>query len=143
MDWHQDAVPDAVLLECSHNPGLVLLAILIACVSSFVALSITARMARAPQHAHRWQWVGGICLGSGIWSMHFVAMLAFHASVPLHFAGGLTLLSLLIAIGICVVAMRLLAHAGLSPLQYLLAACCIGTSIAGMHYTGMAAIESP
>ena len=143
MDWHQDALPDAVLLECSHNPWLVLLAIFIACVASFVALSIAARMVRAPQHAHRWQWVGGICLGSGIWSMHFVSMQAFHASVPLHFSGGLTLLSLLIAIGICVVAMRLLAHAGLSPLQYLLAACCIGASIAGMHYTGMAAIQTP
>lgn len=143
MDWQKDALPDAVLLECSHNSGLVLLAILIACIASFVALSIAARMVRAPQHAHRWQWVGGICLGSGIWSMHFVAMLAFHSSVPLHFTGGLTLISLLIAIAICVVAMRLLAHAGLSPLQYLLAACCIGASIAGMHYTGMAAIESP
>ncbi|MHB9798619.1 putative bifunctional diguanylate cyclase/phosphodiesterase [Pseudomonas sp. MT3] len=143
MEWQKDAVPDAVLLECTHNSGLVLLSILIACVASFVALSIASRMIRTPRHAHRWQWVGGICLGSGIWSMHFVAMLAFRPAVPVHFSGGLTLLSLFIAIGTSVVAMRLLVQAGLSPLQHLLAACCIGASIAGMHYTGMAAIQAP
>ncbi|MEE9100175.1 MULTISPECIES: bifunctional diguanylate cyclase/phosphodiesterase [Pseudomonas] len=143
MEWQQDAVPDAVLLECTHNPGLVLLSILIACAASYVALSIAGLMLRSPQHARRWQWVGGICLGSGIWSMHFVAMLAFRPAVPVHFNSGLTLLSLLIAIGTSVIAMRLLIRAGLSPLQHLLAACCIGASIAGMHYTGMAAIQAP
>ncbi|WP_152221385.1 bifunctional diguanylate cyclase/phosphodiesterase [Pseudomonas sp. SCB32] len=143
MEWQKDAVSDSVLLECTHNPGLVLLSILIACVASFVALNIAGRMLRTPQHAHRWQWVGGICLGSGIWSMHFVAMLAFHPAVPLHFDSGLTLLSLIIAIGASVVAMRLLVHAGLSTLQHLLAAGCIGVSIASMHYTGMAAIQTP
>ncbi|MCJ1885305.1 EAL domain-containing protein [Pseudomonas sp. LA21] len=143
MEWQKDAVPDAVLLECTHNPGLVLLSILIACAASYVALSIAGLMLRSPRQAWRWQWVGGICLGSGIWSMHFVAMLAFRPAVPVHFSSGLTLLSLLIAIGTSVVAMRLLIRAGLSPLQHLLAAGCIGVSIAGMHYTGMAAIQAP
>lgn len=143
MDWQKDAAPDAVLLEFTHNTGLVLLSILIACVASFVALSIASRAARAPSASRRWQWIGGVCLGSGIWSMHFVAMLAFHPAVPVRFSSGLTLLSLIIAVAASVVAMRLIAHAGLSALQYLLAACCIGASIAGMHYTGMAAIQSP
>ncbi|MCP8464337.1 EAL domain-containing protein [Pseudomonas sp. ZM23] len=143
MDWQKDAVPDAVLLECTHSPGLVLLSILIACVASFVALGIANRVARTRRPSLRWQWIGGISLGSGIWSMHFVAMLAFRPAVPVHYSTGPTLLSLLIAIAASAFAMRLLSRAGLSPLQYLLAACCIGASIAGMHYAGMAAIQSP
>ena len=53
MEWQKDAVPDAVLLECTHNPGLVLLSILIACAASYVALSIAGLMLRSPQHARR------------------------------------------------------------------------------------------
>src|SRR6185503_15337997 len=73
-------------LTHSHDLLLVLLSFIIAMLASFTALDLAGRIAVA--HARvKWAWLAGgaVALGFGIWSMHFVAMLAFHLDIPISY----------------------------------------------------------
>ena len=74
-----------VILDCTHDPFLVLLAYLVACVGSFATLDMAERVAHAEKSASKtlWRWVGSGCLAGGIWAMHFVGMLAFRLPIPI------------------------------------------------------------
>lgn len=134
-----------LILQCSYNPLLVLLAYVVASAASFTALNLAERVGHAERRGARlmWRWVGAFCLAGGIWSMHFIGMLAFQAPVPIHYDIPTTAASLLIVYIAALLAMHTLGHEHLRPSQYLLAALCIGLGIATMHYSGMAAIRSP
>ena len=56
-----------VILNCTHDPFLVLLAYLVACVGSFATLDMAERVAHAEKSASktRWRWVGSGCLAGG------------------------------------------------------------------------------
>lgn len=106
MDWlglhFITELPDSgqVVLHCSHNPVLVLLAYLVACAASFATLDMAERVSHV-EHAtsqRLWRWVGACCLAGGIWAMHFIAMLAFEAPFEISYDLPLTLLSLFIAL---------------------------------------------
>ncbi|NQD95743.1 diguanylate phosphodiesterase, partial [Pseudomonas sp. CrR25] len=133
-----------VILDCTHNLWLVLLAVAVACAASFATLEMTERVHHAgrPNARRLWRWVGALCLASGIWSLHFIAMLAFQAPIGIHYDLPLTVASLLTAFIAALLAMHTLSHSQLRPGQYLLAAVCIGLGIATMHYSGMAALRS-
>ncbi|WP_434706327.1 putative bifunctional diguanylate cyclase/phosphodiesterase [Pseudomonas sp. Z1-12] len=133
-----------VILDCSHNPFLVLLAYLVACTASFATLDMTERVGNVTKAASRrlWRWVGAGCLAGGIWSMHFISMLAFQAPIEIHYHLPTTLLSLLFALTASWLAMHTLSHPELKFRQYLQAAVWIGLGIAIMHYVGMAALRS-
>jgi diguanylate cyclase (GGDEF)-like protein len=112
-----------LLLNCSHNPFLVLLAYLVACAAGFGTL-------------------GAGCLAGGIWSTHFISMLAFQAPIAFHYELLTTFTSLLIALVASLFAMKTLSHTKVRLHQYLLAAVWIGIGIALMHYVGMSAMRS-
>lgn len=133
-----------VILDCSHNPFLVLLAYLVACTASFATLDMTERVGNVEKTASRrlWRWVGAGCLAGGIWSMHFISMLAFQVPIEIHYHLPTTVLSLLFALTASWLAMHTLSHPDLSFRQYLQAAVWIGLGIAIMHYVGMAALRS-
>lgn len=151
MDWlnvhFSSAMPAGgqLLLECSHNPYLVLLAYLVACTASFATLDIAERISHVEGvGAQRlWQALGAFCLAAGIWSMHFIGMLAFQAPLEIHYVPSTTLASLLIALVSGLVATQALSHEHLKPRQYLTASVWIGLGIAAMHYVGMTAMQSP
>jgi diguanylate cyclase len=133
-----------VILNCTHNPFLVLLAYLVACVGSFATLDMAERVGHAQNPASQllWRWVGAGCLAGGIWAMHFIGMLAFQAPIDIQYELPITLLSLLIALLASWLAMHALSHHRLSFWQYLQASICIGLGIATMHYVGMTAMRS-
>jgi NO-binding membrane sensor protein with MHYT domain len=84
----------------SHDPVLVALSVLIAALSSYTALDLATRM-RAASGSASLGWLGAaaVAMGGGIWSMHFVAMLAFSLpGVDISYDPLLTLLSLAIPI---------------------------------------------
>ncbi|UMZ13413.1 bifunctional diguanylate cyclase/phosphodiesterase [Pseudomonas sp. MPFS] len=150
MDWlglhFITELPDSgqVVLHCSHNPVLVLLAYLVACAASFATLDMAERVSHV-EHAtsqRLWRWVGACCLAGGIWAMHFIAMLAFEAPFEISYDLPLTLLSLFIALVAAWMAMDTLSHAQLPLWRYALASLWIGLGISAMHYVGMAAIRS-
>ncbi|MHB2246574.1 putative bifunctional diguanylate cyclase/phosphodiesterase [Pseudomonas fitomaticsae] len=133
-----------VILNCTHNPLLVLVAYLVACAASFATLDMAERVAHAeePGSQRLWRWIGATCLAGGIWAMHFISMLAFQAPIDIQYDLPVTLFSLVIALLASWLAMHTLSTPQPSLLQYLKTAIVIGLGIACMHYVGMAAIES-
>lgn len=139
-------LPDSgqVILSCTHNPFLVLLAYVVACVGSFAMLDMAERVDHAQKAESRrlWRLTGTACLAGGIWAMHFIGMLAFQAPVEIHYALPITLASLLIALLASWLVMLTLSQAQQTLWRYVKASVCIGLGIAAMHYVGMGAMRS-
>jgi NO-binding membrane sensor protein with MHYT domain len=126
----------------TYDPYLVALSILVATLASYTALDLGGRVAAARGLARRmWLAAAAITMGGGIWSMHFIAMLAFTMPTPMSYDIGLTTLSLVVAMfvtgGGFVVISR---HSG-SPPRLILSGFFMGLGIAAMHYIGMAAMR--
>jgi NO-binding membrane sensor protein with MHYT domain/nitrogen-specific signal transduction histidine kinase/CheY-like chemotaxis protein len=131
-------------LHAAYTPFLVVLSVLIASAASYTALDLAGRVTAA-HGRDRLAWLAGgsLAMGVGIWSMHFVGMLAFHLPVPIGYALGRVLLSVLVAVAASALALVVVSrpHVGLPALA--LGALCMGPAIAGMHYIGMAALDVP
>ena len=73
------AIPAPMELVGTYHPLLVTASILIAILSSYTALDLSSRVSANAGKIHTWWLLGGsITMGTGIWSMHFVGMLAFN-----------------------------------------------------------------
>jgi NO-binding membrane sensor protein with MHYT domain/nitrogen-specific signal transduction histidine kinase/CheY-like chemotaxis protein len=129
-------------LHAAYSPSLVVLSVLIASVASYTALDLAGRVTAA-HGRERLAWLAGgsLAMGVGIWSMHFVGMLAFHLPMPIGYELGRVLLSVLVAVAASALALVVVSrpHVGLPALA--LGALCMGPAIAGMHYIGMAALN--
>ena len=67
-----------MVITGSYSPYLVALSVLVACFASYTALDLGGRVGSARGTARRiWLAAAAITLGGGIWSMHFIGMLAF------------------------------------------------------------------
>ena len=132
------------MVHTGYNPLLVALSIVIAVFASYAALDLGARV-RRPDVGPRWAWGAGaaVAMGGGIWSMHFVGMLAFEMGLPAAYDLGLTLLSLMIAVGVTAAAFAWVARRGTDTRSLLVAGPLMGVGVAAMHYTGMAAMRVP
>ena len=132
-------------LLASYDPGLVAVSIIVAVLASYAALDLSARIAAAGRGWGRIGWVtgGAIAMGCGIWSMHFIAMLALRLAVPIRYDVALTALSLVVAIVASSLALVLANRRSMSPAVVAAGGLSMGVAIAGMHYTGMAAMVSP
>jgi diguanylate cyclase (GGDEF)-like protein len=122
--------------------SLVLISILVAMLASYTALDLAGRIATARGRAV-WMWIGGgaFSMGVGIWSMHFIGMLAFSLPIDLGFDVPITLLSLAIGILSSGFALWLVSQPQLPLWQLLTGALAMGIGICTMHYTGMAALR--
>src|SRR5437879_9811647 len=119
-----------------HDPVLVALSILIAALASYTALDLATRMRAASGRARRsWLVAAAIAMGGGIWSMHFVGMLAFNLpGIEISYDPFLTLLSLVIPI---LVAAAAFAVVGRRPQPLLASGFAMGLGIAGIPHTGI------
>ncbi len=126
----------------THDPYLVALSILVACFASYTALDLGGHVAAARGLARRvWLVAAAITMGGGIWSMHFVAMLAFIMPMPMSYDIGLTILSLMVAILVTGGGFYVISRQSASPLRLVLSGIFMGLGIVAMHYTGMAAMR--
>jgi NO-binding membrane sensor protein with MHYT domain/two-component sensor histidine kinase len=126
----------------THNPYLVALSILVAAFASYTALDLGGHVAVARGLARRvWLVTAAVTMGGGIWSMHFVAMLAFTMPIPMSYDIGLTTLSLLVAIFVTGGGFYVISRKGTSPLRLVFSGIFMGLGIVAMHYTGMAAMR--
>ena len=82
-----------------YDPFLVILSVAVAILASFTALNLAGRLLVADRAARPW-WLmaAAVALGGGIWSMHFIGMLAFIMPIPTTYGLQLTLVSLLLPI---------------------------------------------
>jgi PAS domain S-box-containing protein len=128
-----------------HDTPLVVLSILLAIIASFTALSLAGPVRASSDRSHHiWLATAAIALGGGIWSMHFVAMLAF--SMPgmrTSYDLAPTLASLALAIVFTGAGFATLDWRAPSTQRILIAGLLIGTGIAAMHYVGMAGMRMP
>ncbi|AZG07742.1 bifunctional diguanylate cyclase/phosphodiesterase [Pigmentiphaga sp. H8] len=130
------------MLVGSYDPNLVLVSLAVAILASYTALGLVSRAnATRGKVSLAWLLGGGCALGLGIWSMHFVGMLAFRLPIPLGYDLGLTILSLLIAIACSACALWMAHRAALPRWRMACAALQMGAGIAAMHYVGMAAMR--
>lgn len=129
------------MLTGSYDPALVLISLCVAILASYTALDLAGRIATAKGWpVLLWIGGGGVAMGIGIWSMHFIGMLAFRLPIPLGYDLVLTLLSLAIAVLSSGFALALVSQDRLPLWQLLLGALAMGTGISCMHYLGMHAM---
>ncbi|VVT13668.1 MHYT domain-containing protein [Rhizobium sp. EC-SD404] len=129
-----------------HDPALVALSILIAIAASYTALDLAGRLRAAASNRASMAWLGtaALAMGGGIWSMHFIAMLALSLpGIEITYDAALTLFSLVLAIGVTGLGFAVARNVdgGVRPL--LVAGLLMGAGILTMHYTGMAAMRMP
>ncbi|MBS3185457.1 MULTISPECIES: bifunctional diguanylate cyclase/phosphodiesterase [unclassified Pseudomonas] len=130
------------MLTGTYSSALVLISLCVAILASYTALDLTGRIATAKGRAvHLWMGGGALAMGIGVWSMHFIGMLAFSLPIALGYDIGLTALSLLIAVLSSGFALWLVSQPSMPRLQLAFGALIMGTGIACMHYVGMAALR--
>jgi diguanylate cyclase (GGDEF)-like protein len=129
-------------LSTHINPGLVVLSIFAAVLAGYVALDLVQRSTTAGARARRvLVGAGGVTMGLGIWSMHFIGMLSWRMPMPPSYEPVLVALSMLAAILGSVIALALVARARARALDLAVAATFLALAIAAMHYLGMASME--
>jgi len=133
-------MPTAVL-ALRFDSAVVALSYLTAAFAAYVALDLAQRVrTRDAAGARIWWIAGSLILGTGIWAMHFVGMLALKLPFSVGYDTAVTLLSWLAAVGVSAIALRVAAHEALTPTRLALGALSMGAGISAMHYTGMAAL---
>ena len=131
-------------IQGTYDPYLVALSILVASFASYTALDLGGRVPPAQGPTNRiWLAAAAFIMGGGIWSMHFVAMLAFVLPMPMSYDVGLTVLSLVLAILAASGSFYIINRPGLLRPRLVLSGVFMGFAICGMHYTGMAAMRGP
>jgi NO-binding membrane sensor protein with MHYT domain/CheY-like chemotaxis protein/two-component sensor histidine kinase len=130
------------MLTGYYDGPLVLVSICVAVLASYTALSLAGRVTHSPGPAARWWIAGGaFAMGTGIWSMHFVGMLAFRLPIPLGYDFGITLLSWAIPVAVSALALWRVSQPRLRARQLATSALLMGLGINAMHYVGMAALR--
>ncbi|MGL5455281.1 MAG: putative bifunctional diguanylate cyclase/phosphodiesterase [Enterobacterales bacterium] len=130
------------MLHISWDPVLIGISFLVAFIAAFVSLDSAGKVAiSARRESIFWRLSGGITLGMGIWSMHFIAMLAMKMSMPLNYHLPLTLLSFAIALLAASFAIHIvIPGTPLSRIRLLVATVVLSMGMVAMHYVGMAAV---
>nr|WP_314480679.1 EAL domain-containing protein [uncultured Pseudomonas sp.] len=130
------------MLTAGYSSSLVLISLCVAILASYTALDLAGRIATARGYAASlWMFGGALAMGTGIWSMHFVGMLALLLPIELGYDLTLTAGSLLIAVLSSGFALWLVSQPSLPAMQLAFGALIMGAGIASMHYTGMAALR--
>src|SRR6202166_2231253 len=134
----------ALNLIGSYNYALVALSVLIAIFASYAALDLAGRLTAASGWTRAiWLLGGAGAMGTGIWSMHYIGMLAFILPIPVAYHWPTVLLSLLAAILASVVALGVVSRQKMGWLRAVAGSVLMGAGIASMHYIGMAAMRLP
>ena len=128
----------------TYSPPLVILSILVAIFSSWMGLQVAAQARLATTRGLRAAMLGtgSLALGCGVWSMHFIGMLAFNLCTDVDYNHELTLLSVLPSLAASWVALFIISMRRLSAVSLISGGVLVGAGIGAMHYTGMAAMQT-
>ncbi len=143
LDWFQIGPIPADAIKGSYNFGLVFLSYVIAVLASYAALDLAGRLRAEKEIKTKRYWLvgGAFAMGAGIWSMHFIGMLAFkisHEYYDLFWTFG----SLIAAFIASAFALFLLRTEDRSTTYLILGGILLGLGICTMHYMGMQAMKS-
>ncbi|MCD9023223.1 MHYT domain-containing protein [Cohnella silvisoli] len=126
----------------SYDTTLVLFSYIVAVVASYTVLDLAGRVSETSGRS-RWLWLsfGAVAMGMGIWSMHFVGMLAFSLPVPVAYDLVIVLLSVLAAILASFIALFVVSRNQLTIKRLLGGGLMLAIGVSAMHYIGMAAMQ--
>ncbi len=133
--------PDANLIYTgTYSPVWVVVSILLAILASYAALHASAHIAHLHETASKLAWavISAFTLGVGIWSMHFIGMLALSLPCHIYYEPLITLISMVPSILASGVA---LGFHGTKRLPPFVSSILLGIGIGMMHYIGMAAMR--
>ncbi|MFJ4633816.1 MHYT domain-containing protein [Streptomyces sp. NPDC088847] len=115
-------------------------AFLIACFGSALGLRCTTRSLGKGRQERRGPWLllGAICIGSGIWTMYFIAMIGFTITgVNIEYDRSMTFLSMVVAAVLVSIGIFIVGYRGTSPPTLGTAGLITGLDVATMHYIGL------
>ncbi|MET9257114.1 MHYT domain-containing protein [Streptomyces sp. NPDC003717] len=125
--------------------GLVtpLVAYLMACLGGALGLRCTTRSLSAARHRRpAWLALGSAAIGSGIWTMHFIAMMGFTIeNTPIRYDWTMTFASLAVAVVMVGVGIFMVGYQGARGTPLFTGGTITGLGIASMHYLGMAGMR--
>lgn len=129
-------------VHVNYNLTLVILSYIVATIASLTALDLAGRV-RASQGlaSHLWLWGGAFSMGTGIWAMHFIGMLALNMPVEIGYDIPSTLISLVSAILSSALALAIVQAGRLSNAKLGFGSLTMGIGICLMHYIGMEAMQ--
>ena len=141
---HHEALLSGAALDGSWDYRLVALSIAISFVSSYAAFDLGGRVL-ASRGITRFCWLasGAVVMGFGIWSMHFVGMLAYTLPVSVLYKWPVVLWSLFPAIVAAAAALFVISDRRTGTLHVALGGTAMGLGIGAMHYIGMEAMCLP
>ncbi|QMV44111.1 response regulator [Cohnella cholangitidis] len=126
----------------SYDKLLVIFSYIVAVVASYTVLDLAGRVSETTGRSRAlWLSFGAIAMGMGIWSMHFVGMMAFSLHVPVAYDLVIVFLSVLAAIIASFVALYVVSRGRLTIARLLGGGLLLATGISAMHYIGMAAMQ--
>jgi methyl-accepting chemotaxis protein PixJ len=129
-------------MTVTYNPYLVVFSALIAVAASYSALNLASLMPVVQGFDRKiLLFIGAIAMGIGIWSMHFIAMLAFSIPILINYDFVLVVVSLLAAILASGLALFIVSLPIVTTPALLLGGTAMGIGVALMHYIGMAAMQ--
>ena len=125
-----------------YDLPLVALSVVIAICAAYAALDLAGRVTAARGYArHVWLGGGASAMGLGIWSMHYIGMLAFHLPIPVQYDWPGVVMSLVAAILASAVALCVVSQPRMGPWRAVAGSIFMGAAIAAMHYIGMEAMR--
>jgi diguanylate cyclase (GGDEF)-like protein len=129
-------------LPSRYDPWVVVTSFLIAAFASYVALDLAKRVRTQEQGvAQAWWAFGSLAMGTGIWCMHFVGMLALSLPIAIGFDHLATLASWVAAVLVSAVALYVASRGTLRWHRLALGSLAMGAGICAMHYIGMASLD--
>ncbi|WP_133011849.1 PAS domain S-box protein [Marinomonas flavescens] len=137
-------IPQNQLMIGHYDYPLVALSIIVAAAASFFALHFATAAQHITSSAYKKIALisGSLIMAGGIWSMHFIGMLAFQMNGNIEYDFFLTLISILPSLIASYVALRMLADTQtLTPLRLIIGGITVGAGIGTMHYMGMAGMN--
>ncbi len=137
------AYESSLIYVGNYDPVLVGLSVIVAIFASYAALVVSQHITSAHERHQRQIWLatGGVCLGLGIWAMHFVGMLAFALPCSSSYDFLQTMVSTIPGMLVSMLALNTISHRQISPLRLGTGGLLLGAGIGAMHYSGMAAMR--
>jgi PAS domain S-box-containing protein len=135
-------VNDATVIAGHYDYRLVTLSVVIAIMAAYAALDLAGRVTTAHGRIRiAWLSGGALAMGIGIWSMHYIGMLALQLPLTVRYDIPTVAVSLLAAVFASAVALLVATRPEMTQAQALWGSVMMGSGIAAMHYIGMAAMR--
>lgn len=131
-------------IQSQYDSKLVLLSVIVPSLAGYAALNVVARIRVGNKmiSENAWLLIGSMTMGSGVWAMHFIAMLAFQLPIPVNYNFWITMASVFPVILASAVTLYVISRTTCDGKQLIVGGVLMGAGIGVMHYTGMAAMRS-